>query len=257
MQSKSPEQILKELVQVTRPNNPREAVFVTHLFRISQSDPHLDLKHVLMDLSENIKELQRAIGVDHLLIWQRIYQKLRMEEDAAWCIREAKTRSPVNVADLCVLIDLLEDEESARALDIIKEWRLKHPDNRALKVRYLTLLENKFFAQFQEVISQPSEWIKDPGDNWDVVEIYFDMVITHVPDLIPDVASKISRWLREHENHRGAAAIWIPYLKLIAAQHDSRLMKDTLHDCWEWLLQHREERGYILLAHFYVGVIDK
>ena len=201
LQSESPSKILKELVRAARPDDRHESVFVVHLFRICLDESNLlELRSVLTELSTEIEQLQRLVGVDQMLIWRRIYQKLHMVEDAAECLKEAKTRSPVNVPDLLVQIDLIKEENPGRALALFEEWRCKYPVNRALKVRYLTFLASladKYPELLRTVIDQVSAWLKDLGENWDVVQAYVDIVITHAPELIPRVTDEISTKMAE------------------------------------------------------------
>lgn len=262
VQSKSPKNILDELTTVASTNNPFEEIFILHIFRTCVNESPSAYKPILQALSEKINKLQGAIGVDHLLIWQRIYLKLGMKRDAERCLNEAKTREPVNSADLLVQIGLIKKADPVKVLELFEKGLAKYPDNRSIKVGYLNFLSSeaaRFPEYLRRVFSESADWLRDLGENSNVTDAFIDAVIAHAPKLIPDIARMIRQWLIEYQDHYNASIIWASYLKLL--QHNSELTEneliDDLNNCFKWLLIHRKERGYAYLMPFYVSTIKK
>jgi hypothetical protein len=258
--------VIEKLVRASQPSVWREAIFITHLFRTCIEEENIDIKSLLIGLAPIIEGLQKTTGVDHLVIWEKIYLKLGMTEDVERCTNEAKNRAPVNVADLRVLIDMIEDDNPERALKLLEEWRTQNPDNGALDVKYLLFLKKKYSPKLQEEIVNTSEWLRDIGERFDVFGVYVDLLIQYVPNLIPTVRESTLQWLRENAEHRNTGSIWIGYLKLIKAQAEQyrklierhvsnvseashfatklrNMILSSLDECGDWLFQHTQARG--------------
>ncbi|MEW6087116.1 MAG: hypothetical protein AB1498_02280, partial [bacterium] len=264
-QFESPQLLINEMLFTASPGNYPESLFILHLFRVVlENISAIDLRSILLEHSKKIRNLQKKLGVDSMCIFSRVYKALEMKEQEVDCLNEAKNREPVNVADLRVLIPLIENEDPKRALTLFQNWLEKEPKNGTLRVAYLEFLSrqaNVFTKEIQEEIEHYKEWIDNAGDLWDSTQAFIKFLINHSPDpkkplKLTEVTSNMSNWLSKNENHPNVSKIWDPYIKLIK-YYDHETMIQTLKNCWEWLKNHNKEKGFVLLMPVFIVELKK
>ncbi len=261
----SPRVLITEIVASASPDNYPDAVFVVHLFRvITEDNPKWDLTSILIGQSVKIKRLYSTLGVDSMCIWSRIYKTLKMVKQQAECLDEAKKKEPINVADLRVLIPLIEDADPERALRLLHNWLKTEPTNGALRVAYFEFLSrtaDRFPDEITTVINQYARWLENAGDLWDSTQTYIDFIIEHSPKNDPlnldEITSFLNKWITQNHNHPNSSSIWASYIKLIKYYCNETMMVYTLGDCWEWLIDHQEERGFTFLMPLFISELNR
>ncbi len=177
--------LVAEMLSSVSTGNYREALYILHLFRVLiENQTNLDLKSILTEHIVEIKQQYTTLGVDAMCIWGRIYNSLQMDQEEADCWNIAKAKTPVNVADLRVLIPLIEKEDPERALRLFQEWLQKKPENGTLQVAYFEFLSNNaehFAKEIETEINQDNKLMENIGDFWDSTQSYIKFILNHSP----------------------------------------------------------------------------
>lgn len=261
----SPQVLLTEILASASPDNYPDALFILHLFRVMLEDnDNWNLTSILLEQSVKIKQLYSTLGVDAMCIWSRIYKSLKMEKQLAQCLDEAKRKEPVNVADLRVLIPLIENDDPQRALRLLHHWLQTEPNNGTLRVAYLEFLSrtaDRFPDEIKTVSNQYTEWLENAGDLWDSTQAYIKFIINHSPEKKPlnlnEITSCLSKWITKNHNHPNASSIWNSYIKLIKYYDSEAMMAYALDDCWNWLIDHQQEKGFISLMPLFINELNR
>ncbi len=71
------------------------------------------------------------------------------------------------------------------------------------------------------------------------------------------LATKLCQWIRKNNNHPNVSSIWVTYIKLMKHYNFDDVMGVAIDDCWNWLIEHDNERGFVLLLPSFITELNK